>query len=104
MFKKHGLKMNLDKTEVMWVGKQREELNIRLEEKYIKQVNNLVYLGGNVSENGRVDVEVRRRIQAGANAWRNVEGVMVDRKISRKLKGRSWIPVWCQLVPMGWRR
>ena len=32
MFKKHGLNMNLDKTEAMWVGKQREELNIRLEE------------------------------------------------------------------------
>ena len=88
MFKKHGLKMNLDKTEVMWVGKQRDELNIRLEEKDIKQVKNFVYLGGNISENGRVDVEVRRRIQAGANAWRNVEGVMVDRKISRKLKGK----------------
>ena len=78
MFKKHGLKMNLDKTEVMWVGKHREEQNIRLEG----------YLGGNISENGRVDVEVRRRIQAGANAWRNVEGVMMDRKISRKLKGK----------------
>ena len=78
--------MNLVKTEVMWVGKQREELNIVLEGKEIKQVNNFVYLGGNISENGRVDVEVRRRIQAGANAWRNVEGVMVDRKISRKLK------------------
>ena len=36
MFKKHGLKMNLDKTEVMWVGKHREELNIRLEGKDIK--------------------------------------------------------------------
>ena len=24
MFKKHGLKMNRDKAEVMWVGKQRE--------------------------------------------------------------------------------
>ena len=88
MFKKHGLKMNLDKTEVMWAGKQREELNIRLEEKDIKQVNNFVYLCGNISENGRVDVEVRRRIQAGANAWRNIEGVMVDRNISRKLKGK----------------
>ena len=86
MFKKHGLKMNLDKTEVMWVGKHREELNIRLEGKDIKQVKNFVYLGGNISENGRV--EVRRRIQAGANAWRNVEGVMTDRKISRKLKGK----------------
>ena len=88
VFKKHGLKRNIDETEVMWVGKQREELNIRLEEKEIKQVNNFVYLGGNISENGRVDVEVRRRIQAGANGLRNVEGVMVDRKISRKLKGK----------------
>ena len=86
MFKKHGLKMNLDKTEVMWVGKHREELNIRLEGKGVKQVNNFMYLGGNISENGRAEVEVRRRIQAGANAWRN-EGVMVDRKIYRKLKG-----------------
>ena len=66
MFKKHGLKMNLDKTEVMWVGKQREALNIMLEGKDIKQVKNVVYPGGNVSENGRVNVEVRRRIQAGA--------------------------------------
>ena len=76
--------MNLDKTEVMWVGKQREVLNIRLEGK----VKNCVYVGGNISENGRVDVEVRRRIQTGANAWRNLEGVMVDRKISRKLNGK----------------
>ena len=74
MFKKHGLKMNLDKTEVMWVGKQREVLNIRLEGKDKKQVNNVVCLSGNrpISENGRVEVEVRRRIQAGAIAWRNV--------------------------------
>ena len=36
MFKKHDLKNNLDKTEVMWAGKQREEINIRLEGKYIK--------------------------------------------------------------------
>ena len=74
MFKKHGLKMNLDKTEVMWVGKQREELNIRLEGKDVKQVENCMYLGGNISENGRVEVDVRCRMQAGANAWRNVGG------------------------------
>ena len=54
----HGLKMNVDNSEVMWVGKQREELNISLEGKDVKQVKNFVYLGGNISENGRVDVEV----------------------------------------------
>ena len=50
MFKKHGLNMNLDKTEVMWVGKQREELNIRLEKKDINQVKNFVYFGGGPNE------------------------------------------------------
>ena len=30
MFKRHGLRMNLEKTEMMLVGKQREELNVRL--------------------------------------------------------------------------
>ena len=105
MFKKHGLKMNIDKTEVMWVGKQREELNIRLEGKDVKQVNNFMYLGGHISENGRVEVEVRRRIHAGANAWRNVGGIMMDRKISRKLKGEVLDSCqWCQLVHMAWRR
>ena len=48
MCKKYGLKMNLDKAEVMWVGNQREDLNIRLEGKDIKQVKNCVYLGGNI--------------------------------------------------------
>ena len=38
VFEKHGLRMSLEKTEVMWVGHQREELNIRLDCKEIKQV------------------------------------------------------------------
>ena len=33
---------------------EREELNIRLEGKDIKQVKNCVYLGGNIPENRRV--------------------------------------------------
>ena len=32
--------------------------------------------------------EVRRSAQAGANAWRAVEGVMADRRISKRLKGK----------------
>ena len=32
--------------------------------------------------------EVRRRAQAGANAWRAVEVVMADRRISKRLKSK----------------
>ena len=76
MFKKHGLKMNLDKTELMRVGKQRDELNIRLEEKYIKQVNILCILVEIYLRTGEWSWRCNAGIQAGANAWRNVEGVM----------------------------
>ena len=38
--------MSLDKTEVMWVGHQTEELNIMLDGEEIKQVGGFVYLGG----------------------------------------------------------
>ena len=50
-----------------------------------------MYLGGAVCADGKMDREVRRRVQAGANAWRAVEGVMADRRISKRLKGRSWV-------------
>ena len=38
---------------------------------------------------GKTEREVRRRAQAGANAWRAVEGVMADRRISKKTQGQG---------------
>ncbi len=80
--------MNLEKAEVLSIGAHREELNIKLEGRTIRQNNSFIYLGGAVSSDGRSETEVRRRVQAGANAWRQVEGVMSDRHISQKLKGK----------------
>ena len=40
-----------------------------------------------VTEDGHSAADVRRLTKAGANAWRKVEGVMLDRNISKKLKG-----------------
>ena len=60
---------------------------MRLDGKEIKQVDGFVYLGRMVTEDGHSELEVRRRTQVGANGWRKVEGVMLDRKSSKKLKG-----------------
>ena len=88
LFERHGLRMSLDKTEVLSVGSQRQELGITLGGRDIKQGDSFTYLGGMISGDGRSDGEVRKRIQSGALAWRNVEGVMTDRHISKKLKGK----------------
>ena len=78
--------MSWEKTEVMWVGHQREDLNISLDGKEINQVDGFVYLGGMVNEDGHSEVEMRCRIQQGANARGKVEGFMLDRNILIKLK------------------
>ena len=40
-----GVRMSIEKTEVMWVGHQREELNIKLDGMEIKPVDGFVHLG-----------------------------------------------------------
>ena len=47
-----------------------------------------MYLGGAECGDGKTEREVRRRAQAGANAWRAVEGMMADRQISKRLKSK----------------
>ena len=90
LFTRHGLKNNLEKTEVLHIGHQREELDIELEGKKLTQWDSFVYLGGAVcgDEKTEREREVRRRVQAGANVWRAVEGVMADRRIFKRLKGK----------------
>ena len=74
--------------EVLHIGHQREELDIELEGKKLTQGDSFVYRGGAVCGEGKMEREIRRRVQAGANTWRAVEEVMADRQISKRLKGK----------------
>ena len=68
--------MNLEKTEVMLIGEQEVDLHVVVDRKTNKQVNSIVYFGGTVCEDGGSSKEIQRRVQAGAAAWRRVEGIM----------------------------
>ena len=88
LFIKHGPKLNLENIEVLHIGHQREELDIELEGKILNQRDSFVYLGGAVCGDGKTERDIRRRVQAAANAWRVVDGVMADRRFSKTLKGK----------------
>ena len=53
LFTRHGLKINIDKTEVLHIGHQKEELDIKLEGKELTQVDSFKYLGGAVCGDGK---------------------------------------------------
>ena len=54
----------------------------------VKRAKNCKYLGLTVSSDGKCEKEVRRRIQAGWMSWKKVSGVVFDRKLSAKVKGK----------------
>ena len=68
LFTRHGLKINVEKTEVLHICHQSEALDIELEGKKLTQGHSVVCLGGAVCGDGKTKREVRRREQAGANA------------------------------------
>ena len=86
-FRKQGLRMNLEKTEVMWMDEQEVDLYVVVDGNTIELVNSFVYIGGTVCEDGGSSKEIQRTVQAGA-AWRRVEGIMWDRKLKKQLKGK----------------
>ena len=95
---------------MLHIGHQREELDIELEGKKLTQGDSFVYLGGAVCGDGKTEREVRRRVQAGANAWRAAEGVMADRRIAYsqiaygKLCARlfTYLIWWVRVIVEGW--
>ena len=68
IFGKHGLRVSLEKTEVLWIGQQEKDLDIRLDGKKVNQRNSFVYLGGGFTGTGSMETDIRRRVQAGASA------------------------------------
>ena len=65
-----------------------EELKLQGEK--VKKAKNFKYLGSTVSSDGRCEEEVRRRIQAGWMSWKKVSGVLCDRKLSARVKGKIY--------------
>ena len=47
------------------------------------------YLGSTVQESG-CEREVKKRVQAGWNRWRRVSGVICDRRLPAKVKGKVY--------------
>ena len=56
----------------------------------VKRAKNFKYLGLTVGSDGRCEKEMRRRIQAAWISWKKVSGVLCDRKLSARVKGKMY--------------
>ena len=54
------------------------------------KVDNFKYLGLTVQSNGECGREVKKRVQAGWNGWRRMSGVICDRRVPSRVKGKVY--------------
>ena len=87
---RRGLKVSRSKTEYLRVGGVDDGEELKLQGEKIKRAKNFKYLSSTVSRDGICEEEVRKRIQAGWMSWRKVSGVLCNRKLSAKVKGKMY--------------
>ena len=54
------------------------------------KVEDFKYLGSTVQSNGECGREVKKRVQAGWNGWRRISGVICDRRVPARVKGKVY--------------
>src|SRR6218665_2140270 len=57
-----GLKINVEKTKTMTIGKQQKTVEIKIEGETLEQVTEFIYLGGVITEDCRCTKDIKRRI------------------------------------------
>ncbi|KAK3548755.1 hypothetical protein QTP70_020328 [Hemibagrus guttatus] len=87
---RRGMKVSRSKTEYMCVNEREGSGIVRLQGEEVQKVQEFKYLGSTVQSNGECGKEVKKRVQAGWNGWRKVSGVLCDRKISARIKGKVY--------------
>ncbi|MCJ8730181.1 hypothetical protein PDJAM_G00181210 [Pangasius djambal] len=87
---RRGMKVSRSKTEYMCVNEREGSGTVRLQGEEVKKVQEVKYLGSAVQSDGECGKEVKKRVQAGWNGWRKVSGVLCDRRISARIKGKVY--------------
>ena len=85
----------------MVASKKQEtpKVSINLDGTAIEQVKKMVYLGSITTEDGKSEVEIKRRIEIARNAFNNMKSVLSSRNISLNTRMRlTKCYVWSTLL------
>ena len=68
----------------------REKEDISLEGEVVYRKDTFRYLGSMLQRDGDIDEDVSHRIKAGWMKWRQASGVLCDKRVPQKLKGKFY--------------
>ena len=65
----------------------------QMEDTKVPRVKGFKYLGSTVQKSGGCEREVKKRVQAGWNGWRRVSGIICDKRLPARVKGKVYSSV-----------
>ena len=65
-------------------------MEVKVGDHIIPQVTWFNYIGSILQNDGEIEADVNHRIQAGWLKWRRASGVLCDKKVPLKLKGKLY--------------
>uniref|UniRef100_A0A914WD71 Reverse transcriptase domain-containing protein n=1 Tax=Plectus sambesii TaxID=2011161 RepID=A0A914WD71_9BILA len=86
---RHGLRLNTDKTEYMETGQQTHG-TISVNGQQLKKVTEFKYLGSILRSDGDSYPDARAHVNAAWTKWRQVTGVLCDRRMPTTIKGKIY--------------
>ena len=84
------MKVNRRKTECMCVNERQVNSTVKMQGEEVAKVDDFKYLGSTVQSNGECGREVKMRVQAGWNGWGRMSGVICDRRVPARVKGKVY--------------
>ena len=74
----------------MCVNERQDNDTVRMQGEEVTKVCDFKYPGPTVQSDGECGREVKRRVQAGWNGWRRMSGVICDRRVPARVKGKVY--------------
>ena len=87
------MKVSRPKTKYLCINGGNDKKTVKMDDKKVPRVKKFKYLGSMVQESSSCEREVKKRMQAGWNGWRKISGVICDRRLPVKVKGKVYSSV-----------
>ena len=85
---RRGMKVSRSKTEYLCINGGNDDETVKMEDTKVPRVKEFEYLGSMVQESGGCEREIKKRVQAGWNRWRRVLGVICNKRLPARVKGK----------------